>query len=59
VQHSDPQTDKTNQEEKDNANDSVSSPNGESLDTIPTLDKDEGSKFQEGGIRGWATVIGA
>ena len=53
------QTDKTTQKEKFLAHDSVSSPNEKSLDIIITLDKDESSKFQEGGIRGWATVIGA
>lgn len=55
----DPQTDKMDEEEEydaDNLN-SISSSNEKSLDTI--ILKDEGSEFQEGGIRGWATVIGA
>jgi len=51
----------TVQEEKYDAKSSISSPNEMILGTIGTLDKDsdEGSEFQEGGIRGWATVIGA
>ena len=56
VQQYDYQTD---QEEKYDANNSISSPNEIILGTVGTLDKDEGSEFQEGGIRGWATVIGA
>ena len=32
--------------------------NEKALDII-TLDKEEGAEFKEGGIRGWATVIGA
>ena len=47
------------QEEKYDANNSISSPNEMILGTIGTLDKDDGSEFQEGGIRGWTTVIGA
>ena len=26
---------------------------------LTTVDKEEGARFQEGGIRGWAAVIGA
>ena len=43
---------------KCDANNSVPSLNDTSLGTI-TLGEHEGSGFQEGGIRGWATVIGA
>jgi hypothetical protein len=49
----------TDQEEKYDVNNSISSPNEMFLNTIGSLDKDDGSEFQEGGIRGWATVIGA
>lgn len=49
----------TDQAEKYDVINSISSPNEMILNTIGTLDKDDGSEFQEGGIRGWATVIGA
>ena len=54
----DSQTGKTDQEKKCDANSSASSPIEKSSGTI-ILDEDEGSEFQEGGIRSWATVIGA
>jgi hypothetical protein len=56
VQQNDTQTE---QEKKYDANNSISSPNEEILGAIGTLDKDEGSEFLEGGIRGWTTVLGA
>jgi hypothetical protein len=53
VQQDDTQTD---DEEKYDTSNSISSPNDE---IIRTLHNDECSEFQEGGVRGWATVIGA
>ena len=58
MQQCDPQTSTTDQEEQYDANNSVSFSNEKSSDTI-IVDKEEGSEFQEGGIRGWATVVGA
>ncbi|KAF8809866.1 MFS general substrate transporter [Phlegmacium glaucopus] len=61
AQQFDPQKIKTEDQEENqicNTDNSVSSPNEKTLGMI-TLDKEEGSKFQEGGTRGWATVIGA
>jgi hypothetical protein len=59
MQQCDSRTDKTDQEENYDANSSVSSPNEKSLGSTVILDRDEDSEFHEGGIRGWATVIGA
>jgi hypothetical protein len=56
VQQDDTQAD---DEEKYDTSNSISSPNEDILGTIGSLDNDEGSEFQEGGIRGWSTVIGA
>lgn len=49
------------EDQKGDISDLVSSSNEKVLDTLDiiTLEREEGSEFQEGGIRGWATVLGA
>ena len=46
-------TEDQQEDQKCNTNDLVCS------SITPDSDKDEGSQFQEGGVRGWATLIGA
>ena len=60
AQQLDHQRNKMDHEERCDVNDSVSksAPNETSFRTI-TLDEHEDSEFHEGGIRGWATAIGA